>query len=415
MSLIRQVETVPADSPAQDAFGRSRVSNPVSLFNYQHQYDEGPIQWEYWDVGGGGYTHLPNESAVRLEVGTGATDASYKQSRQYYRYQPGKSQLILLTFVLGSSQANTTKQVGYFDDDNGLIFQQVGSALQFVRRSGTSGSPVDEVVNQASWNLDTFDGNGPSGITLDPTKSQILVIDLEWLGVGRVRMGFNVNGVTYYAHEFLNANNLATVYMTSANLPIRYAIFNTAGTAGAETMLAICSSISSEGGFEIETGNPFCVSNGVVTEAVAAATPEMILAIRPKATFNGQTNRGRILPTTFETYGQANSAHWVLRYDVTEVGAWTWNSVHPDSLVEYAINEGTAFSGGIPVECGYVPVSGSGNKARAGQRGGAEELFLYYPLSLDHLGANPIILAMTVEGISGTAEAAAAFSWLEFR
>jgi hypothetical protein len=82
-------------------------------------------------------------------------------------------------------------------------------------------------------------------------------------------------------------------------------------------------------------------------------------------------------------------------------------------VVEYNVT--ATYTGGQPVECGYIPVSGTGNKARAGQRGGSQDLFLYLPVVLDRLGANPIPLTIYAEGISGPSDVAAAIGWLEFK
>ena len=224
-----------------DAFGRVRVSDPATLFDSQHQYTSQPLYWGEQATGTGAATHLPNEASVRLSTGGTASGAKmYRRTKAYFRYQPGKSQFIAMTFVLGAATNNLRRRVGYYDSHNGIFVEQTGSGASVVRRTYTSGSAVDNVVAQDSWSIDRFDGTGPSGVTLDWTKTQILVIDLQWLGVGRVRVGFYVNGVLYYAHEFLNANNLSLVYMTSANLPLGYEIENTGITAGTNTMDCIC-------------------------------------------------------------------------------------------------------------------------------------------------------------------------------
>jgi hypothetical protein len=399
------------DTAAVDAFGRNRVSDPTTLFAYQHQYDAGEQLWFYNVASAGTYTHLPNEAAVLLSAGAGPGIVE-KQTKQYYRYQPGKSQLIKVTGVIDVSapQAGDVKEMGYYDSLSGIFVRRNGLDLEIVRREQTTGVVIDHPVLQANWNVDPFDGTGPSGITLDTSKSQILVIDLEWLGVGRVRVGWNIDGKTYWAHFFNNANNLATVYMQTANLPIRYYV---SSSVGPSEMKAICAAIESEGGFEIEQGTPFCVDNGVTVITCPIAIPTHVISIRPKATFNGLTNRGRILPVTFETYGEANSAHWGLLYDTNVVGG-AWLSADPNSIVEYNVTP-ASYSGGQAVECGYIPVSGTGNKARAGQRGGSQDLFLYLPLVVDTAGANPINLTIYAEGISGPADVAAAIGWLEFK
>jgi hypothetical protein len=52
----------------------------------------------------------------------------------------------------------------------------------------------ETVVPQTNWNIDKLDGTGISGITLDISKAQILWMDIEWLGLGTVRIGFVING-----------------------------------------------------------------------------------------------------------------------------------------------------------------------------------------------------------------------------
>jgi len=141
-------------------------------------------------------------------VTVGTTNAHYSilQSRQYARYIPGKSHLVLITGIFASGS---------------------GATANIVRRTSTSGSPVETVVPQASWNIDKMDGTGVSGITMDFTKTQILVISAQWLGVGRVIVGFNIGGIIRPVHQFLNANNLTVPYTQTFNLPVRMEIRNT--------------------------------------------------------------------------------------------------------------------------------------------------------------------------------------------
>ena len=216
-----------ADTPVIDAFGRLRVSSPYTLFDDQNNYGTDSLVFNYVTNGSGSYSSLLNESAVNLTVGGNNNDLCVRQTKQYFRYQPGKSQLIMQTFVLGYAKEGVRKRIGYFDSNNGLFLEQIVSdvegetGLRFVVRTNTSGSPVDTAYDSSTWNLDKMDGFGPSGVDLHAYNAQILFIDLEWLGVGRVRFGFVVDGNIYYCHEVKNANNIANVYMRTADLPIR--------------------------------------------------------------------------------------------------------------------------------------------------------------------------------------------------
>jgi hypothetical protein len=154
-----------------------------------------------------------------MTVTSGGVGSVVRQTFRSFPYQPGKGLLVLATFVMDSSSSvNLTQRVGYFNEQNGVFFQRVDGVYSFVLRSYISGAVSDaRTVNQSSWNGDKLDGTGASGLTLDPSKAQILWMDFEWLGVGSVRCGFVINGQYVVCHTFTNANEITSVYMTVRN------------------------------------------------------------------------------------------------------------------------------------------------------------------------------------------------------
>lgn len=387
---------------AADAFGRLRVSDPVTLFDYQSQYDMGPLLWENDTAGSGSAAHAPNESAVDLTVTTASGDKVTRQSRQYLRYQPGKSQLALITFAMNAGQANTDQRVGYFDDNNGIFLEYTGTTLQIVRRSSTSGSPVDTAVTQDNWNITSLP-------TLDVTKANILIIDLEWLGVGSVRVGFVIDGQINYVHQFNNANNLSTVYMTTANLPVRYEIENTDTAAAGATLKAICSSVISEGGFEENRGIPFSASSGATPVGVTTTARIPLVSIRPKATFNSIENRGEILLYNVEGYSSSVGALFEVIYNGT-LTTPSFASVDTNSIAEVDTSA-SAITGGQVILSFYVAAGGQVANSDT------NSILSRLPLTLDKAGANPINISLVATRIggSGTASTAGAFFWQELR
>ena len=247
-SHIQNVSIKTQDSNALDAFGRFRVSEPFNVFDMQFNYDLQPLFFEESATGTGDVTHIPNSSAARLTTG-GATDTNgvIFQTKEYFRYQPGKSQFVVWTCILGSKTSNVRKRIGLFDADNGFFFEQDGTNLKIVRRTKTSGSVVDNAVNQSSWNLDVLDGTGRSGITLDESKDNIYIIDFQWLGAGRIRYGFDFGGQITYVHQIKFANTEAVPFTTTGDLPFRAEIFNTSTAAGTTTFDFTCVAIASEG------------------------------------------------------------------------------------------------------------------------------------------------------------------------
>jgi hypothetical protein len=260
-----------------DAFGRLRVSNPVTLFDSQNRYIDGD-QFSSITATSGNVVYVANESSFNLNVSAASGSSVIRQSKTVQGYQPGKSLLIMNTFAMATLKANCRQRVGYFTADNGIYFEAVGTQLNLVIRSSTTGSIVEERIPQASWNGNTL----LSGTVLDPTLTQIFWCDVEWLGVGNVRTGFVINGEFIVCHTFQHANQPGntTVYMTTATLNPRYEITNTGATSGASTMKQICSTVISEGGYTPSTKIGYVTNNTVPTRVSSANTVTALCSIR---------------------------------------------------------------------------------------------------------------------------------------
>jgi hypothetical protein len=260
-----------------DAFGRLRVSNPVTLFDSQNRYIDGD-QFSNITATGGNVVYVANESSFNLNVSAASGSSVIRQSKTVQGYQPGKSLLIMNTFAMATLKANCRQRVGYFTADNGIYFEAVGTVLNLVIRSSATGSIVEERIPQASWNGNTL----LSGTVLDPTLTQIFWCDVEWLGVGNVRTGFVINGEFIVCHTFQHANQPGntTVYMTTATLNPRYEITNTGATSGASTMKQICSTVISEGGYTPSTKIGYVTNNTTVTRVASANTVTALCSIR---------------------------------------------------------------------------------------------------------------------------------------
>jgi hypothetical protein len=252
-ATVSGIVTTVIDGTNVDAFGRLRVSNPTTLFDSQNLYVDGG-QFSNVTATGGTVTYVANQSSFNLAVTAANGSSVINQCKTTQPYQPGKSMLILNTFAMATLTPGCRQRVGYFTDNNGVYFEADGTDLYLVIRSKASGTVVEERILQNDWNTDTLNTSmspNPSGITLDPTLTQIFWCDIEWLGVGNVRAGFVINGQFIVCHTFQHANQAGntTVYMTTATLNPRYEITNTANIGGARTMKQICSTVISEGGY----------------------------------------------------------------------------------------------------------------------------------------------------------------------
>jgi len=351
-----------------------------------------------------------------MNVSTASGDRVYRESKRVFSYQPGKSLLSMHTFVMNAQKANLRQRVGYFDTNNGVYFENDGTGNYLVLRSYVTGSVVNTRIAQANWNHDKFDGTGYSSQNgsehsggLDISKSNIFWIDMEWLGVGDVRCGFVVDGKPVIAHIFHNDNTNTTTYMTAATLPIRYEIENTGTTASASKMKQICSSVMSEGGYELR-GRSRTIGRALADpkDLPTTGTFTPVISIRIK---DGNPNAVAI-PRAASLFGVTNNMNY--RYKIVTGGTLTgasWTSVGADSFVEYDISA-TAITDGIDRSQGYLTVSAGAGAAETSLRG--DNLFDFQlernPFAVSDKG---YIFSLVATGAANGADALGHISWEE--
>ena len=352
--LMADGTSVPVTFPGMevDAFGRLRVSNPFSLFDSQNRYGKDP-QFDESTATGGTSTYLPNESSVEMAVTTTSGSEVVRQTYRVFPYQPGKSLLVLATFVMDAGETNLRQRAGYFNTENGVFFQKTGTTNQFVLRSNITGTPSDtRTVSQADWNGDKLDGTGESGFTLDTSKAQILFMDFEWLGVGSVRCGFIIDGQYIICHTFENANEITSVYMTTAILPVRYEIKATNTLSASASMKQICASVVSEGGYEQATSEQFARRTSILTTISTTFLP--LVSIR----LNSGSLGAVVLPQSFQVVPTTNQNYEVALFKNTTLTAASWDTTTFNN-VDYDVSA-TAMSGGTIVQQQYVTSSAQG-------------------------------------------------------
>jgi hypothetical protein len=347
-----------ANTPNIDAFGRLRTSTPFTLFDSSHRFDDNEL-WSTAIATGGTATFDANEGLVNLGVTAASGSEVIRETTKVFSYQPGKSLLVLSTFVMNAAKTGLRQRVGYYGAANGYYLELNDSTVSFVERSSVSGSLVNTPVAQASWNVDPMDGSGPSGITLDLTKAQILFMDLEWLGVGTVRIGFVINGNFYVCHKFHHANLITSTYITTASLPLRYEITNTAATASSSRLKQICSTVLSEGGYQLN-GLQQAIGLPVTTpkNLAVAGTFYPIVSIRLKT--SPDRLDAIVIATAISVIATSSGDYnWQLVASGT-TGAGTWVDAPGGSSVQYNIL-GTSFTGGRILASGFFSVSNQGS------------------------------------------------------
>lgn len=408
MSYLGQTRIELADTPAIDAFSRLRVSQTANLFDAQFTYDLSPLQFEQITAETGAtISHDATNRMANLAFASTPTGGqSYMQSYEYVPYQPGRSQLVFVTFNMQAGVANVLKFAGLSDGVDGVEYQLNGTTRQIALLSSTTAG--NQTITQANWNLDTLDGTGPSGVTLDDSKTQILVIDFQALYVGRVRVGFDINGLIYFAHEFNHANAFTHPYFSRATLPVRCGMTCT-GTVTA-AMNFICSAVASEGGLPEPLGRSFSYSANVTA---GNETATHALSLRPKLLFNSITNRTLFQLESISLLVRGNSpVKWQMALGQAISGTTTFNDVNTIySGFEYNTAGTISGSPALVFSEGFV---GATNQQKGTASKGVSQR---YPVTLDQSGAHRAMGTMTVvvTGLGGASDVDVNLTWREVR
>lgn len=376
-----------------DAFERLRVSLPKTNYEYSFQYGKAPLIWDELIVGAATSIHIPSSSTVVLHTNISRT-------------------------------VNQVKLIGYGDAENGIFFGQDDIGLFFLLRSKSSGVVNDtRKFYQTDWNIDKLDGLGKSAYALNIMKTQIFICDLQWLGVGRVRCGFEYNGKLYHAHEFNNANISTLAYMTSANLPLHVSISDTATSIirqtftywkyhpgkslqfmasfnfynkNTEYLEQICATVITEGNGDTETYYQVGISRGITERTIT--TRQNLISCRAKLLLNGITNRSINFQQSFELIiTDAGTIYWELVYGCTLGGTPAWIDCGINIGCEYDIS-GTTVTNGDVVACGYA--SGTTTNKQAYDISAVAK----YPMTLKIDGTHGAMLTLCATVLSGSSK-----------
>lgn len=391
---------------AVDAFGRGRVSMPLTLFDSSHRYKDNGL-WSTANTANTTYTFSSNQGLINLTLTNGAANNEIiRETTKVMSYQPGKSLLILNTFVMGAPKENLRQRVGYFGANNGIFLEQSGNTVSFVERSIVTGSVIDTPAPQSTWLYDKLDGAGPSGLTLDLTQAQIFWTDVEWLGVGSVRCGFVINGQLIHCHSFHHANLLSSTYITTASLPLRYEIKNIGAVSGGSTLKQICSSVVTEGGYELRgaqesVGTPVQTPKNLST----AGTYYPIVSIQLKST----NLDGIVILTALSLLG-INSNPCSVGWRIIKGGTITspsWTDV-ANSSVQYDTS-GTGISGGKVLAQGYIGITNQSSQTIDVLK----EALFKFQLERNGLTNTPEPLTLAMSGSVNTISALGSMDWEE--
>ena len=389
------------DNGAIDAFGKLRVSEPRTLLDSKFITGKSPYMYDEALSGTASSTFINGDSLIMLST-TNVNDFAIRQTYTHFNYQPGKSIQAIFTGHF-TPETNIIKRIGLFQSTSaipylpydGIYLESSNETISFHTHK-TEGTPLHLSAARVDWNVDKLDGTGPSGLTIDFTKAQIITFDYEWLGLGRVRCGFMLGGKTYYVHYFDNINSLTQPYISSPNHPVRYEIRQVG--AGSGTLKQICSTVIIEGGEEdVGTSLTAELSAGISVDTVMR--PLIALRLNPES-----VDLVAIIKN-LNFYNTGNTpVHYKLIMNPTITGGTlnTYRSVDGFTDVQFAPGSATlSLSGGFEMVGGYVP---NGNSAVA-VGANSQELGGELARLGSKVNGDPVIFVVAARGLGGTANA----------
>ena len=283
--LSEAAQSLPADPSAgqtgapqrlRDNVGKLEVSEVQNLFEADFEYGLQPMRWENYTVGGATIVANSGLGGTVLSVTTASGDAAIRQTRPYIRYQPGKTLYMASGLLFGAAYANQRQRLGFFDDGNGIFFEQGDptaanpTGMSVVYRSDAGGSGVvDTRIASNNWTdpQGVFRGVNPVVGAFNVNTIQMWWVEFAWYGAGLLRWGVMVGGEPYVLHQ-IGIGNLAgqtLAWARTGNLPVRYELRNVgASTAGSMTHYGV--SVLAKGKIDPQRG--FTYGYGM-----AAATP----------------------------------------------------------------------------------------------------------------------------------------------
>jgi hypothetical protein len=269
----------------RDNLGKLEVSEAQNLFEADFEYSAQPMRWENYLVGGATITQVPGTGGVAMTVTSASGDIAIRQTRPYIRYQPGKTIYMASGTVFGTAYANQTQRVGFFDDGNGLFFEQGTptptnpNGMAVVYRSDVNGVPTDTRIAYEDW-------SDPQSMksTVNWNIIQMIWIEFAWYGAGLLRWGVVTNGEPFTLHQVGIGNKIGQVipWARTGNIPVRYELRNSAATTGT-TLNHYGVSVLAKGRIDNQRGFTYGYGMAAGTPARSVATSQTrfpLLSIR---------------------------------------------------------------------------------------------------------------------------------------
>lgn len=204
---------------------------------------------------------------------------------------------------------------------------------------------------QANFNIDTLDGNGPSGVILDPQKLNVYQINFRWLGAGELRFAVEnpINGDMIFFHHEHYSNRNTDVHIDNPSLKLGYVAASLGGTGSTITVEG-ASMMGAIEGLISPTDLPNAASNTRTSGMSSAGNEYAILGLRNNVIHKAKINTREIILKKLAIGGTAaGGAPTIVTiwYNPTTAATLDWISMGEESSASYSLSETTVTTTGL--------------------------------------------------------------------
>lgn len=229
-----------------DSFENLKVSSESKvLLSISSTYDTSPTQITQYINNGADSSNDFHKGVVGMTVSTDNNSYIIRQSKQYIPYVHGATNTAIVCgrLINDPEPFQVLARIGVFDDSNyyngtqpignGMFFQAYNNNLAAIYQTNVSGIQDVVEVSQGGWNLDTMNGNGPSGFTYNSSKVYDYVFQYNQSIPGSARvgiMGYNNTTNEYgviWCHRFDNAPKFG-----NPSFPVRWDLWTYGNDGG---------------------------------------------------------------------------------------------------------------------------------------------------------------------------------------
>lgn len=348
-------EIVPLDS-----FSHVATAERTPVIELKSTFGESALRDISTTAGSGTVSNSAGDGEFKLSTTANGSDSAELQSAERGQYIPGSAAEAGLYIRLPSDLiGNQEARWGYMDDDDGIFFGQDGDGLFVQRRSGGTDQSK---IRRSDWNHDQLDGEGPSGLTLDPADGSIYQIDFTWYGDGPFIFKVFLQDSRGVKQEAVlhRMNVTGELSVNNPNLPIRAVIENN-GTATARDLFVAGRQFSILG-----RERPNRRLNGEFVTLSSIGTDFVpVMSFRKKSDFVGAT----VVSERVSAFADSQM-RYQLRLNPT-LGGESFGNLTDTTATETALevdSSATTLSGGEILDKGLLSSAG-GNKEQLTESG----------------------------------------------